>query len=49
MNDSSRTFFWLLALCLAVQSLLVVCVADVFFYGEELEKGRAAKAMLDGG
>ena len=35
-------------LCLAVKAGLVLSLADVFFYGEELEKGTAAKAMLDG-
>ncbi|MEZ5976697.1 MAG: glycosyltransferase family 39 protein [Planctomycetota bacterium] len=28
--------------------LFVLALSDVFFYGEELEKGAAAKAMLDG-
>lgn len=42
------TLLALLALALSVQVLLVLCLADVFFYGEELEKGTAAKAMLDG-
>jgi len=35
-------------LLLAVKLLLVLSLADVFFYGEELEKGTASKAMLDG-
>ncbi len=36
-----------LGLCLLVKAALVLALADVFFYGEELEKGTAAKAMLD--
>lgn len=40
---------WKLLLLLAgLRSWLVLNLADVFFYGEELEKGTAAKAMLDG-
>jgi len=47
MDDSSRPlrrFFSILGLCIAVKVMLVVSLADVFFYGEELEKGTAAKA-----
>jgi hypothetical protein len=47
-QSTRRLFLLLLGLCLAVKALLVVFLADVFFYGEELEKGTAAKAMLDG-
>jgi hypothetical protein len=36
------------ALALLVKAAFVLVLADVFFYGEELEKGTAAKAMLDG-
>ncbi len=35
-------------LVIAVKGLLVLSLADVFFYGEVLEKGAAAKALLDG-
>ena len=38
----------LLLLLAAVRGLLVVSLADVFLYGEELQKGAAAKALLDG-
>ncbi len=44
---SAKPLLACLALCLVVKSLLVLSLADVFFYGEELEKGTAAKAMLD--
>ena len=33
---------------LVVKIVLVLSLADVFFYCEELEKGTAAKAMIDG-
>jgi len=39
--------FFVLAL-VATRLWHVACLADVFFYGEELEKGAAAKALLDG-
>ncbi|MFT5284953.1 MAG: hypothetical protein ACI8TQ_001113 [Planctomycetota bacterium] len=42
------TILALLGLVLAVKLALVLSVADVFFYGEELEKGTAAKAIIDG-
>lgn len=38
----------LLLLMIGVKALLVLSLADVFFWGEELEKGVAAKAMIDG-
>ena len=41
---------WLLLLLLllaAVRGLAVLRLGDVFFYGEELEKGTVAKALLD--
>ena len=37
----------LLLLLLLVKSAFVLALSDVFFYCEELEKGTAAKAMLD--
>lgn len=39
---------WLVLLLVVVKAAFVLSLADVFFYGEELEKGTAAKAMLDG-
>lgn len=36
------------ALALLLKAVLVACRADVFTYGEELAKGAAAKAILDG-
>jgi len=47
-RNSRRTRLLLLALLVAVKSLFVVVLADVFFYGEELEKGTVAKALIDG-
>ena len=45
----ARRALFFLVLALAVTRLWhVAALADVFFYGEELEKGAAAKAMLDG-
>ena len=38
----------LLGIAVIVKIVLCVSLADVFFYGEELEKGAAGKAMLDG-
>lgn len=38
---------WTLALVL-LRAACVVTLGDVFFYGEELEKGVAGKAMIDG-
>ena len=43
-----RTLALLLVLLVATRAALVLALADVFFYGEELAKGAAAKAMLDG-
>lgn len=43
-----RPFVLLLSLLLLTRAALVLGLADVFFYGEELAKGAAAKAMLDG-
>ena len=45
---AARSWLPLLLLLVAVKSLIVLSLADVFFYGEELEKGTAAKAMIDG-
>ncbi len=47
-SRAARTLWGLLGLMLVVKLTLVLSLADVFFYGEELEKGTAAKAMLDG-
>lgn len=44
-----RTLVLLFLLLFLTRALLVLSVADVFFYGEELAKGAAAKAMIDGG
>lgn len=41
------TVAWLAAITLAVRAATVLSLGDVFFYGEELEKGTAAKGMLD--
>lgn len=38
---------WLLGLLVLTRAALVLSCADVFFYGEELGKGGAAKALLD--
>lgn len=38
----------LVALLVLTRGVLLACAADVFFFGEELGKGVAAKAMLDG-
>jgi hypothetical protein len=38
----------LVVLLVVVRATLVLALGDVFFYGEELEKGVAAKAMLEG-
>lgn len=43
-----RTLVVLLLLLIVSRGALVLSLADVFFYGEELAKGAAAKAMLDG-
>lgn len=45
---SRRDLAYCLALLLVVKGAFILSLADVFFYGEELEKGAAAKAMLDG-
>lgn len=45
----SRLPLWgLLALLLLVRAAFVAVLGDVFFYGDEFEKGAAAKAMLAG-
>jgi hypothetical protein len=41
------TVVWLAATTLALRGAAVLSLGDVFFYGEELEKGTAAKGMLD--
>jgi len=43
-----RRWLLLALLLVLVRGALVLALGDVFFYGEELEKGAAAKAMLDG-
>ena len=45
---SRRTLLLLLLLLLVARGVLVLSIADVFFYGEELAKGTAAKALGDG-
>ena len=44
----SRHWLLLVALLVALRGLLVVSLADAFFYGEELEKGTAGLLMLEG-
>lgn len=44
---SRRWLPWLVALLVLTRAALVLSCADVFFYGEELGKGAAAKALLD--
>ncbi|MCP3914999.1 MAG: hypothetical protein GY711_05550 [bacterium] len=51
MNSAAVSWRGIALACLVyclVRALFVVCAADVFQYGEELEKGAAAKALLDG-
>ena len=43
-----RLFPVVLGLLVLTRAALVLSCADVFFYGEELAKGTAAKALLDG-
>lgn len=45
---TKRSLAILLALLVVARASLVLSLSDVFFYGEELGKGAAAKAMLDG-
>lgn len=45
---SRRTLLLLLILLFATRAALVLANADVFFYGDELAKGTAAKGLLDG-
>ncbi len=42
-----RDLYALLALLTLVKGWMIAAIADVFLYGEELEKGTAAKAMID--
>jgi hypothetical protein len=44
----SSRWVLLVLLLLLVKGSIVLSLGDVFFYGEELEKGTAAKAMIDG-
>ena len=43
-----RDLYALLALLVLVKGWMIAAISDVFLYGEELEKGTAAKAMVDG-
>jgi branched-subunit amino acid transport protein len=43
-----RDLYALLALLALVKGWMILALSDVFLYGEELEKGTAAKAMIDG-
>lgn len=43
-----RAFWGWSAVLLLVKGLVILALADVFFYGEELAKGSVAKAMIDG-
>lgn len=45
---SKRTFWLLFLLLLLTRAALVLSIADVFFYGDEMPKGGAAKALIDG-
>jgi hypothetical protein len=45
---SKRSFAILILLLLAARACLVLSLSDVFFFGEEMAKGTAAKAMIDG-
>lgn len=45
---SKRTFWLLFLLLLLTRAVLVLSIADVFFYGDEMPKGGAAKALIDG-
>lgn len=45
---SRRTLLLLLLLLVATRALLVLADTDVFFYGDELAKGAAAKGLLQG-
>jgi hypothetical protein len=44
---TKRSLAILLALLVVARACLVLSLSDVFFYGEEMGKGAAAKAMLD--
>jgi hypothetical protein len=43
-----RDLYALLILLALVKGWMILAISDVFLYGEELEKGTAAKAMIDG-
>ena len=45
---SGKTLLLLILALVAARGALVLSLGDVFFYGDELEKGAAARAMLDG-
>lgn len=44
---SKRTFWLLFLLLFLTRAILVLSLADVFFYGDELSKGGGSKAVLD--
>lgn len=48
MRLPRRSTVVLLVVYVVVKAALVVALADVFFYGEELEKGAMSKALVDG-
>ncbi|MFN0006481.1 MAG: hypothetical protein ACKVXR_01130 [Planctomycetota bacterium] len=45
---SKRTFWLLFLLLFLTRAALVLSIADVFSYGDEMPKGGAAKALIDG-
>jgi hypothetical protein len=45
---SKRTFLLLFLLLFITRAALVLSIADVFFYGDELAKGTASKALIEG-
>src|SRR6202008_652184 len=45
---SKRTFWLLFLLLFLTRAILVLSIADVFAYGDEMPKGGAAKALIDG-
>jgi len=45
---SKRTFWLLFLLLFLTRAVLVLTIADVFFYGDEMSKGGASKALIDG-
>jgi hypothetical protein len=45
---SKRTFWLLFLILLLTRAALVLSIADVFAYGDEMPKGGASKALIDG-